>query len=121
MKIKVVNKSKHRLPQYDTGAYAGVDLRANLDNNDLLNPMERSLVPTGIFQEIPIGYEAQMRSRRGPTINDRITILNSTGTIDADYRGEVCIIMVNLSSETFVIRNGELICQIVIAKHGKVE
>ena len=121
MKIRVINKSKHQLPQYSTGESAGMNLRANLDKEIILKPLERIMVPTGLFIEIPIGYEAQIRPRSGLAIKKGITILNSPGTIDADYRGEVCIILVNLSNENFVIEDGERICQMVIAKHEKAE
>jgi len=121
MKIKVINKSRHQLPGYSTQASAGMDLRANLENEIVMKPMERVLVPTGLFLEIPVGYEAQIRPRSGLAIKSGITVLNSPGTIDADYRGEVCVILVNLSSENFVIRDGERICQMVIAKHEKAE
>lgn len=121
MKIKVINKSKHQLPEYSTGASAGIDLRANLDKASILKPMERIMVPTGLFIEIPIGYEAQIRPRSGLAIKKGIMILNSPGTIDADYRGEVCIILVNLSNVNFVIEDGERICQMIISKHEKAE
>ncbi len=119
MKIKVINKSKHLLPEYATEASAGMDLRANLEDD--IRPMERIMVPTGLFLEIPVGYEAQIRPRRGLAIKKGITILNSPGTIDADYRGEVCIKLVNLSKENSVIEDGERICQMVISKHEKAE
>jgi deoxyuridine 5''-triphosphate nucleotidohydrolase (dut) len=121
MKIKVINKSKHKLPEYSIEAAAGMDLRANLENEIILKPMERIMVPTGLFLEIPVDYEAQIRPRSGFAIKKGITIINSPGTIDADYRGEVCIILVNLSNENFVIEDGERICQMVIAKHEKAE
>lgn len=121
MKIKVINKSKHELPEYSTEASAGMDLRANLENDIVIKPMERVLVPTGLFLELPVGYEAQIRPRSGLAIKKGITVLNSPGTIDADYRGEVCIILVNLSIENFVIKDGERICQMVIAKHEKAD
>lgn len=121
MKIKVINKSKHQLPEYSTEASAGMDLRANLEKDLVLNPLERCLVPTGLFLEIPVGFEAQIRARSGLALKKGITILNSPGTIDADYRGEVCIILVNISNEAFVIKDGERICQIVIARHEKAE
>jgi dUTP pyrophosphatase len=121
MKIKVINKSKHKLPEYSTDASAGMDLRANLKDKKILKPMERIMVPTGLFLEIPIGYEAQIRPRSGLAIKKGIKILNSPGTIDADYRGEVCIILVNLSKKNFVIEDGERICQMVISKHEKAE
>jgi len=121
MKIKIINKSKHQLPAYSTVSSAGMDIRADIDQEIILKPMERALVKTGIFLEIPEGYEAQIRPRSGLAINKGITVLNSPGTIDADYRGEVCIIMVNISKEEFVIKDGERICQMVIAKHERAE
>jgi len=121
MKIKIINKSKHRLPEYTTEHAAGMDIRANLDEDIVLGPMKRALVKTGLFLEIPAGYEAQIRPRSGLAINKGITVLNSPGTIDADYRGEVCIILINLSEENFVIKDGERICQMVIAHHEKAE
>jgi dUTP pyrophosphatase len=121
MKIRIINKSKHELPAYSTEASAGMDLRANIDNEIELKPLQRALVPTGLFVEIPVGYEAQIRPRSGLAIKKGITVLNSPGTIDADYRGEVCLIMVNLSDENFVIKNGERIGQMIIAKHEKAE
>ncbi|MCJ7449978.1 MAG: dUTP diphosphatase [Bacteroidales bacterium] len=121
MKIKIINKSKHKLPEYSTDASAGMDLRANIDNEIVLKPMQRVLVPTGLFVEIPVGYEAQIRPRSGLAISKGITVLNAPGTIDADYRGEVCIILINLSEENFVIKDGERICQMIIAKHEKAE
>jgi len=121
MKIKVINKSKHELPAYSTDSSAGMDIRASIDNEIILKPLERAIVKTGLYLEIPVGYEAQIRPRSGLAINKGITILNSPGTIDADYRGEVCIILINLSKENFVIKDGERICQMVIAKHEKAE
>jgi dUTP pyrophosphatase len=121
MKIKVINRSKHQLPEYSTEASAGMDLRANLEQDIILNPLERCLVPTGLFIEIPAGFEAQIRPRSGLALKKGVTILNSPGTIDADYRGEVCIILVNLSNEAFVIKDGERVCQMVIARHEKAE
>jgi dUTP pyrophosphatase len=121
MKIRIINKSNNILPAYSTSASAGMDVRAFIEKDITLKPLERALVKTGLFLEIPEGYEAQIRPRSGLAINKGITILNSPGTIDADYRGEVCIILVNLSNENFVIRNGERICQMVIAKHEKAE
>jgi dUTP pyrophosphatase len=121
MKIKIVNRSKHKLPEYSTEKSAGMDLRANIDQNILLKPLQRVLVPTGIFLEITNGYEAQIRPRSELAINKGITVLNSPGTIDADYRGEVCIILVNLSEESFIIKDGERICQMIIARHEKAE
>lgn len=121
MKIRIINKSKHKLPAYSTASSAGMDLRANINEEVILRPLERAIVKTGLFMEIPVGYEGQIRSRSGLAINKGITVLSSPGTIDADYRGEVCIIMVNLSNEDFVIKDGERICQMVIAKHEKAE
>lgn len=117
MKIKVVNRSKHALPTYATAHSAGMDLRANLDNPITLKPFERALIPTGLYIELPEGYEAQIRPRSGLALKKGITVLNSPGTIDADYRGEVCIILINLSSEAFVIEDGERICQMVVAPY----
>ncbi|MDD2996197.1 MAG: dUTP diphosphatase [Paludibacter sp.] len=117
MKIKVVNKSKHPLPEYATPLSAGMDIRANLESPVVLQPLERKLIPTGLYIELPEGYEAQMRPRSGLAIKKGITLLNSPGTIDADYRGEICVILVNLSSEAFEVQDGERICQMVIARH----
>ena len=121
MKIRIVNHSKHPLPAYETVASAGMDLRANLDHEVLLKPLERSLVPTGLFIEIPIGYEAQVRPRSGLASKKGITLLNTPGTIDADYRGEIKVILVNLSNEDFVVRDGERIAQMIIAAHQQAE
>lgn len=121
MKIKVINKSKHPLPHYATAASAGFDVRANIDNPITLKPLQRALVPTGLFFEIPNGYEAQVRPRSGLAFKNGITVLNSPGTIDADYRGEIKVILVNLSQEDFVINDGERIAQVVIAKHEQAE
>ncbi|HNZ42030.1 MAG TPA: dUTP diphosphatase [Bacteroidales bacterium] len=117
MNVKIVNKSKHPLPKYETDASAGMDLRANLDSPVVLKPLQRVLVPTGIFIEIPVGYEAQVRPRSGLAIKKGVTVLNTPGTIDADYRGEVMVILVNLSSEDFVINDGERVAQMVFARH----
>lgn len=117
MKIKIVNKSKHSLPEYATPFSAGMDLRANIDEPIILKSLERKLIPTGLFIELPTGYEAQIRPRSGLAIKKGITVLNSPGTIDADYRGEICVILINLSAEDFVINDGERICQMVIAAH----
>ena len=117
MKIKVVNKSKHPLPHYATTQSAGMDLRANLDEPIILKPLDRTLVKTGIFMELPVGYEAQVRPRSGLAFKKGITVLNTPGTIDADYRGEVGVILVNLSNEDFVVEDGERVAQMVIAKH----
>lgn len=121
MKIKIVNHSRHALPEYATAHAAGLDLRANLNEKIVLKPLERKLVPTGLFIELPIGYEAQIRPRSGLAIKKGITVLNSPGTIDADYRGEICVILINLSSEDFIIEDGERICQMVIASHVQAE
>ena len=121
MKIKILNISKHQLPAYSTASSAGMDIRADIDKEIILKPMERTIVKTGLYIEIPVGYEAQIRPRSGLAIKKGITIVNSPGTIDADYRGEVCIILINLSEENFVIQDGERICQMVIAKHEKAE
>ena len=120
MKVKVVNKSKHDLPNYSTIASAGMDLRANIDGPILLKPLSRTIVKTGIFMELPIGYEAQVRPRSGLAFKKGITVLNSPGTIDADYRGEVGVILVNLSDEEFIIEDGERIAQMILAKHEQV-
>lgn len=117
MNVKIVNNSKHPLPKYETDASAGMDLRANLDSPVLLKPMQRVLVPTGLFIEIPIGFEAQVRPRSGLAIKKGLTVLNTPGTIDSDYRGEVMVILVNLSAEDFVINDGERVAQMVIARH----
>jgi len=121
MKIRIVNRSKHDLPAYSTIHSSGMDLRANIDDEIVLEPLKRVLVNTGLFVEIPPGYEAQIRPRSGLAINKGITVLNSPGTIDADYRGEVRIILINMSDETFIIKDGERICQMVIAKHERAE
>jgi dUTP pyrophosphatase len=121
MKVKVVNKSKHSLPHYSTTASAGMDLRANIDESISLKPLERTIVKTGIFMELPVGFEAQVRPRSGLAFKKGITVLNSPGTVDADYRGEVGVILVNLSAEEFVIEDGERIAQMVIAKHEQAD
>lgn len=121
MKIQIVNKSKHSLPAYATELSAGVDLRANIDTPITLEPLQRCMVPTGLFIALPKGFEAQVRPRSGLAIKKGISVLNSPGTIDADYRGEICIILINLSSETFVIEDGERIAQMVIARHEQAE
>ena len=121
MKIQVINKSKHPLPKYATSLSAGMDLRANLNEPITLAPMQRCLVPTGLFMALPAGYEAQVRPRSGLAIKKGITVLNSPGTIDADYRGEVCVILVNLSKEPFTITDGERIAQMVVARHEQVQ
>nr|WP_299342578.1 dUTP diphosphatase [Allomuricauda sp.] len=120
-KIKVINRSKHPLPNYETIASAGMDLRANLEGPIVLQSLERAIVPTGIFMELPIGFEAQVRPRSGLAAKKGITVLNAPGTIDADYRGEVGVILVNISKEEFVVQDGERIAQMVIAKHERAE
>ena len=117
MQVKVINKSKHPLPQYETIASAGMDVRANIVESITLAPLERTLVKTGLFVEIPIGYEIQVRPRSGLAFKKGITVLNSPGTIDADYRGEIGVLLVNLSSDPFVIEDGERIAQLVLASH----
>lgn len=121
MKVQIINKSKHALPTYATIASAGMDLRANLSEPIVLKPLQRCLVPTGLYMALPVGYEAQVRPRSGLAIKKGITVLNTPGTIDADYRGEVCVILVNLSAEDFVIEDGERIAQMVIARHEQIE
>ena len=121
MRVNIVNKSKHKLPHYATTQSAGMDLRANLEEPILLNPLQRTLVKTGLFMELPIGYEAQVRPRSGLAFKKGITVLNSPGTIDADYRGEIGVILVNLSDEEFVIEDGERVAQMVISKHEQVD
>lgn len=120
MNIRIVNKSHHSLPAYATLYSAGMDLRANLDAPILLEPMQRCLVPTGLFIALPQGTEAQVRPRSGLALKKGITVLNAPGTIDADYRGEICVILINLSSETIVIQDGERIAQMVVARHEQV-
>ena len=121
MKIKIVNKSRHTMPEYATPFSAGMDLRANIENSVEMKPLERKLIPTGLYVELPEGYEAQIRPRSGLAIKKGITVLNSPGTIDADYRGEICVILINLSAETFVVNDGERICQMIIAQHAQAE
>lgn len=121
MKIRIVNKSTNALPQYATSQSAGIDLRANLSESVTLKPMERKLIPTGLFIELPEGYEAQIRPRSGLALKHGITVLNTPGTIDADYRGEIGVILINLSNEDFKIEHGERICQMVIARHEQAE
>jgi dUTP pyrophosphatase len=121
MQIKIINKSQHELPNYETIASAGMDLRANLSEPITLKSLERTIVKTGLFIELPIGYEAQVRPRSGLAAKKGITVLNSPGTVDADYRGEIGVILVNLSQEDFVIENGERIAQLIIAKHERAE
>ena len=121
MKVNIVNLSKHSLPEYATALSAGMDLRANIEEPIVLKPLDRKIIPTGLFIELPARYEAQIRPRSGLAIKKGITVLNSPGTIDADYRGEVCIILINLSNEDFIINDGERICQMVIASHVQAE
>jgi len=121
MKIRIVSHSKHSLPAYETPASAGMDLRANLEEEISLKPLERALVPTGLFIELPVGYEAQVRPRSGLAIKKGVTVLNTPGTIDADYRGEVMVIMINLSNEEYTIKNGDRIAQMVISSREQAE
>ena len=121
MEVKIINRSHHALPAYATVLSAGMDLRANLSEPMTVAPMQRVLVPTGLFISLPEGTEAQVRPRSGLAIKHGITVLNSPGTIDADYRGEVCVILINLSNEPFTINDGERIAQMVIARHERAE
>lgn len=121
MTIKIINKSAHELPHYETEASAGMDLRANLKEAVTLQPLERAIIKTGLFIELPIGTEAQVRPRSGLAAKKGITVLNAPGTIDADYRGEIGVILVNLSNEAFTVENGERIAQLVIAKHERAD
>jgi len=121
MTINIINKSQHQLPHYETIASAGMDLRANLSKPVTLQPLERSIIKTGLFIELPIGYEAQVRPRSGLAAKKGITVLNAPGTVDADYRGEIGVILVNLSNEPFTVENGERVAQLVIAEHVRAE
>lgn len=121
MKIKIINKSSHDLPNYETIASAGMDLRANIEESITLKPLERTIVKTGLFIELPIGFEAQVRPRSGLAAKKGISVLNAPGTVDADYRGEIGVILVNLSNEDFTIENGERVAQLIIAKHERAE
>jgi deoxyuridine 5''-triphosphate nucleotidohydrolase (EC 3.6.1.23) len=121
VKVHIVNKSHHDMPEYATMHSAGLDLRANLENDIILKSLQRTLVPTGLFIELPEGLEAQIRPRSGLALKHGITVLNTPGTIDADYRGEIKVILINLSGEDFVIKNGERICQMIITKYVKVD
>lgn len=121
MKIKIVSNSKHVLPAYETHASAGMDLRANLSEDVLLKPLGRALIPTGLFIELPEGFEAQVRPRSGLSIKKGVTVLNTPGTIDADYRGEIKVILVNLSDQDYFVKDGERIAQMIISKHEKAE
>ena len=121
VKVKIINKSSNALPEYATPLSAGMDLRANISESIILQPLERRLIPTGIFLQLPEGYECQIRPRSGLALKHGITVLNSPGTIDADYRGEVCVILANMSSQPFTIEKGERICQMVVARHASVD
>jgi dUTP pyrophosphatase len=121
MKIKIINRSQHPLPSYETIHSAGMDLRANLASPVTLKPLGRAMIATGLFIELPEGYEAQIRPRSGLAAKKGVTVLNSPGTIDADYRGEIKVILVNLSNEDFIVENGERIAQMIIARHEKAE
>ena len=121
MRVKIINKSNNPLPDYATSYSAGMDLRANLTESITLKPLERALIPTGLFIELPAGYEAQLRPRSGLAVKHGISVLNSPGTIDADYRGEIRVVLVNLSNDAFQINHGERICQMIVAAHATVE
>lgn len=121
IQVKIVNEGKQQLPQYATAGSAGMDLRADIDKPIVLKPLERKLIPTGLKIALPVGYEAQIRPRSGLALKYGVTVLNSPGTIDADYRGEVCVILVNLSNDDFVINPSERIAQMVVAKHEQVD
>ena len=121
MKINIINKSSHDLPSYETIASAGMDLHAHIEQDIILKPLERSIIPTGLFMALPVGYEAQVRPRSGLAAKYGLTVLNSPGTIDADYRGEIGVILVNLSNADFTIKNGERVAQMVIAKHERAK
>lgn len=121
MKIKIVNLSKHPLPSYETNASAGMDLRANLESTVTLKSLERALIPTGLFIELPVGFEAQIRPRSGMALKKGISLVNTPGTIDADYRGEIKLIVINLSQEEVVIEDGERVAQMIISRHEKAE
>ncbi len=121
MEIKIINRSKHELPEYETSASAGMDLRANIDESVTLEPLQRAIIKTGLFIELPPGFEAQVRPRSGLAAKRGITVLNAPGTIDADYRGEVGVILVNLSNEVYTLKDGERIAQMVIAKHERAQ
>lgn len=121
MTIKIINRSQHRLPHYESEASAGMDLRANITESITLKPLERAIIKTGLFIELPVGYEAQVRPRSGLAAKKGVTVLNAPGTVDADYRGEIGVILVNLSNEEFKIENGERIAQLIIAKHERAQ
>ena len=120
MKIKIINKSSNDLPKYETESSAGMDIRAYLENEIIIKPLERVLIPTGLYISLPKGYEAQIRPRSGLAIKKGITVLNTPGTIDADYRGEICVILINLSNEEYTVKNGDRIAQVIIAKHSNI-
>jgi dUTP pyrophosphatase len=120
MEVKIINRSHHVLPAYETSASAGMDLRANLDTPILLQPSDTAIVPTGLYMELPVGFEAQIRPRSGLAAKNGITVLNSPGTIDADYRGEIKVILINHGKQAFTINDGERIAQMVVAKHERV-
>jgi dUTP pyrophosphatase len=121
MKVQIINKSKHATPNYETEGAAGMDLRANIEEAITLNPLERAIIKTGLFIALPVGFEAQVRPRSGLAAKKGITVLNSPGTVDADYRGEIGVILVNLSNAAFVINDGERVAQLIIAKHERVQ
>lgn len=121
MQVRITNQSKHDLPAYQTAASAGMDLRANLEEEITIKPLQRILIPTGLFMELPVGYEAQIRPRSGLAFKHGLTVLNSPGTIDADYRGEIKVLLVNISDTPVVIKDGERVAQMVIARHESVE
>lgn len=121
MKINIINRSKHPLPAYETNASAGMDLRANLEGKIILSPFERQIIPTGLYIELPLGYEAQIRPRSGLAVKKGVTVLNAPGTIDADYRGEIKIILINLSDKAIQIEDGDRIAQMIVAAHERVD
>ena len=121
MNVKIINKSKHDLPKYSTALSAGMDIRANINESVMLQPLERTLIPTGLFIELPAGYEAQIRPRSGMALKEGVTVLNTPGTIDADYRGEIRVILANLSNSMVEIKDGDRVCQMVVAAHATVE
>ncbi|MGZ5243424.1 MAG: dUTP diphosphatase [Bacteroidia bacterium] len=121
MKVKIKNTSPHPLPAYETSCSAGMDLRANIDENVIIKPFERKLIPTGLFMELPVGFEAQVRPRSGLALKHGITVLNSPGTIDADYRGEIKVLLINFSQEDFTVENGQRIAQMIISRHETVQ
>lgn len=121
MKIKIKNTSAHALPAYETSCSAGMDLRANIEENIIIKPFERKLIPTGLFMELPVGFEAQVRPRSGLALKHGITVLNSPGTIDADYRGEIKVLLINFSQEDFTVENGQRIAQIIISRHETIQ